>query len=176
MQNNLYQLLVLLILLSCSDRNRIIDPTQNSLLISNPTVVLRTVYGNITLELYPDKAPNTVNRVINLIENGQYDGTPFHKVVPNFVIQTGDLSSRNPEESKKTIKAEINSIQQIKGTIAMARMNDDINSATTQFYIALTRLQHLDDKYTAFGQVVKGLEIIDKIKEGDKIITFTLIK
>jgi cyclophilin family peptidyl-prolyl cis-trans isomerase len=169
----------LFIVVSCDNSNKKGDnPSkwQQEISVANPVIVLRTVHGNISIELLPDKAPNSVTRIIQLVERGAYDGIKFHKVIPNFIIQTGDLSEKFPEESSQPLKAEINNTQHIKGTVALARQNGDLNSATTQFYIALTRLPHLDSKYTVFGKVIKGMDVLDKIRPNDKIITLALIK
>jgi len=147
--------------------------TKNGL--SQESIVIKTVHGNITFKLYPKKAPNTVTRVIKLVNDGFYDGLKFHRVVPNFVIQTGDPTESGRGGSGKKLKAEFNDAQHIKGTVAMAR-TDDPDSADSQFYIALNTLPHLDGKYTVFGQVVDGLDILNKIKKGDVIISMVFNK
>lgn len=147
--------------------------TKNGL--SQESIVIKTVHGNITFKLYPKKAPNTVTRVIKLVNDGFYDGLKFHRVVPNFVIQTGDPTESGRGGSGKKLKAEFNDAQHIKGTVAMAR-TDDPDSADSQFYIALNTLPHLDGKYTVFGQVVDGLNVLNKIKQGDIIISMVFNK
>ncbi len=144
--------------------------------VSNPIITMRTVHGNIDIELLPEKAPSSVTRIIQLVEKGAYDGVKFHRVIPNFIVQTGDISEQFPEENNKPLKAEVNNTQHVKGTVAFARQNGDLDSATTQFYISLTRLAHLDSQYTVFGNVIRGLDVLDKIKQDDKIITLALIK
>lgn len=138
--------------------------------LSQESIIVKTVRGNIEFKLYPKKAPNTVTRIIELVNQGFYDGIKFHRVVPNFVIQAGDPTGTGTSGSGKKLKAEFNDIQHIKGTVAMARTQDP-DSADSQFYIALTTLPHLDKKYTVFGQVVEGLDVIDKIEQNDVIVS-----
>ncbi len=147
--------------------------TKNGL--SQESIIIKTVHGNISFKFYPKKAPNTVTRIIKLVNDGFYDGIKFHRVVPNFVIQAGDPTATGSGGSGKKLKAEFNDAQHIKGTVAMARTNDP-DSADSQFYIALNTLPHLDGKYTVFGQVVEGLDILNKIKQGDVIISMVFNK
>lgn len=140
--------------------------------LSEAKIMIKTVHGNIAFKLYPKKAPNTVTRIIELTQQGFYDGIIFHRVIPNFVIQGGDPTGTGTGGTGKNLKAEFNDIQHIKGTVAMAR-SQDVDSADSQFYIALTTLPHLDKSYTVFGQVVEGMEILESIVQGDKIITMT---
>lgn len=138
--------------------------------LSKEKIILKTVHGNIVFKLYPQKAPNTSRRIVKLTNEGFYDGLSFHRVEPQFVIQTGDPTGTGTGGSGKNLKAEFNDLQHIKGSVAMARSNDP-DSADSQFYIALGTFPHLDGKYTVFGQVVEGMEILDQIKQGDKIIS-----
>lgn len=140
----------------------------NGLSLAKATI--KTVHGNIVFKFYPEKAPNTVNRIVELIKSGFYDGLTFHRVVPNFVIQGGDPTGTGTGGSGKKLKAEFNDVQHIRGTVAMARASDP-DSADSQFYIALTTLPHLDGNYTVFGQVVEGLDLIDKVQVGDKMLS-----
>ena len=127
------------------------DPTQitaESLSVSknglsDESIIIKTVHGNITFKLYPKKAPNTVTRIIKLVNDGFYDGIKFHRVVPNFVIQAGDPTGSGSGGSGKKLKAEFNDAQHIKGTVSMARTSDP-DSADSQFYISLNTLPHLD--------------------------------
>lgn len=141
--------------------------------LSKAKVTLKTVHGSIVFSFYPKEAPNTVTRIMHLIEEGFYDGLTFHRVVPNFVVQGGDPQGTGTGGSGKKLKAEFNEIQHVRGTVAMAR-SQDVNSADSQFYIALSTLPHLDGSYTVFGQVTEGLELLDKIAVGDKILSMTL--
>lgn len=138
--------------------------------LSHDSIVIKTVRGNIEFKLYPEKAPNTVTRIIELVNQGFYDGIKFHRVHPNFVIQAGDPTGTGTGGSGKKLRAEFNDIQHIKGTVAMARTKDP-DSADSQFYIALTTLPNLDEQYTVFGQVIDGLDVINKIQKDDVIIS-----
>ena len=142
--------------------------------LSKATAILKTVHGNIVFKFYPKEAPNTVTRIIELAQQGFYDGLIFHRVVPNFVIQGGDPQGTGTGGSGKMLKAEFNKVAHIKGSVAMARAQDP-DSADSQFYIALTTLPHLDNNYTVFGQVVEGLEILNKVVKGDKILTMSVV-
>jgi cyclophilin family peptidyl-prolyl cis-trans isomerase len=141
--------------------------------LSKTKAILKTVHGNIVFKFYPKKAPNTVTRISELIKQGFYDGLTFHRVVPNFVIQGGDPTATGTGGSGQKLKAEFNDIQHIKGTVAMARAQDK-DSADSQFYVALTNLPHLDRNYTVFGQVIEGIEILEKVQQGDKMLSLSL--
>lgn len=140
---------------------------------SNLEAVLKTIHGNIVFKFFPNDAPNTVTRFIELIQSGFYDGLSFHRVVPNFVIQGGDPTGTGTSGSGKKLIAEFNSRKHLLGSIAMARAKD-IDSADSQFYIALKELPQLDGKYTIFAQVIKGFEVLPQIVKGDKMIFITL--
>ena len=141
--------------------------------LSQLKAILQTTHGSFTIQFYPRKAPVTVARIISLIQAEFYNGITFHRVVPNFVVQGGDPDGTGIGGSGQTLPAEFNDIPHIKGTVAMARKQEP-NSADSQFYIALSRLENLDGQYTVFGQVTKGLEVVDKIRKGDKIISFRI--
>ncbi|MDC1174135.1 peptidylprolyl isomerase [Bacteriovoracaceae bacterium] len=169
---------------SCSkkDENKSVEDSESSSLIqakdlqidknglSKARVVIKTAHGNIVFKFYPMKATGTVTRFIQLTNEGFYDGLKFHRVVPNFVVQGGDPLGTGMGGSGVKLKAEFNNVQHVKGTVAMAR-SEDPNSADSQFYIALTTLPSLDGKYTVFGQVVEGLDLLEKIQIGDKMIS-----
>ena len=142
--------------------------------LSLANAVIKTPRGSVVFKFYPSKAPKTVSRIIQLIQSGFYNDLAFHRVVPDFVVQTGDPQGNGTGGSGQNLKAEFNSIQHIKGTLSMARRSNDVDSADSQFFIALTTLPHLDGQYTAFGQVVEGLSVLDKIAKGDKILSITL--
>ena len=142
--------------------------------LSKISAVIKTVHGNVTFKFYSQKAPHTVTRLVTLINQGFYDGLTFHKVIPNYIIQTGDPSGTGNGGSGVKLKAEFNDIQHIEGTVAMARDHSNPDSADSQFYIALSRLPHLDAKYTVIGQVVEGLNNLYKITSQDKIISLTI--
>lgn len=131
-------------------------------------LVIETKYGPIEIEFYPTEAPKTVSRIKELTETGFYNGLSFHRVVPGFVVQGGDPSGDGTGGSGKKLEAEFNTHQHIEGTVAMARATDP-NSADSQFYISLGRHPHLDKSYTVFGQVVKGMDAVKQIRQGDKM-------
>jgi len=122
--------------------------------------------GIIEFEMYPDTAPKTVAQITELVQKGFYNGLTFHRVVPGFVIQGGDPNGNGTGGSGKNIPAEFNSRKHMLGTVAMARAQDP-NSADSQFYICLDRIPYLDNQYTVFGQVIKGIDVVKKVKVGD---------
>ena len=135
-----------------------------------PEVIFETSKGSFTLELYPDKAPKTVENFLAYVDEGFYDNTIFHRVVPDFVIQGGGFESgMKAKEIRKPVKNESeNRLKNIRGAVSMARrMHPD--TATSQFYINLVHNSRLDYKaknqpgYTVFGRVSKGMDVIDKI-------------
>lgn len=139
-----------------------------------PRVVLDTEKGEITVELDPAAAPLTVANFVKLVESGFYDGMPFHRVEPGFVIQAGDPKFAADPSVSPSLKDETSPIKHLRGAIAMARLFGPEgmvpNSGSTQFYICLGDAPHLDEMgFTAFGQVVEGIEVIDRIAVGDKI-------
>jgi cyclophilin family peptidyl-prolyl cis-trans isomerase len=130
---------------------------------------LETSLGTMTVEFFPDKAPEHVRNFVRLAETGVYDGTAFHRVVRGFVVQTGALTSRAPltEKQRKyvhTLKPEFSDTPHVKGILSMAR-GDDPASATTSFFIVTGNASSLDGKYTVFGRVVDGLPVVDAIEQ-----------
>jgi len=131
--------------------------------------VIETKFGKIVLEFFPDVAPNHVDNFKKLASEGFYDGTTFHRVIPGFVIQGGCPNSKDDDRSNDgtggpgyTIDAEFNSRKHLRGTLSMARSRDP-NSAGSQFYICVKNQPSLDGKYTVFGQVTEGMDVVDKI-------------
>ncbi len=129
--------------------------------------------GVIKWRFYTNDAPNTVARITTLIAEGFYNGIIFHRVVPGFVAQAGDPTGSGAGGSGVKLKAEFNSRKHVKGILSMARTSDP-NSADSQFFIMLGTSPHLDNQYTIFGKVVEGLDVVDTIKQGDKIKSFTI--
>ncbi len=133
--------------------------------------VIESAAGNIVLEFFPEVAPNHVRNFLRLAEQGYYDGTEFNRISKNFVIQGGD-PAKWPENSPNRkmlfdispLKAEFNDTPHDKGILSMAHGSDP-DSATTHYFICLRRAPSLDGKYTAFGRVVEGMEVVDKIAE-----------
>lgn len=136
-------------------------------------LVIETDHGTIECELYPEDAPKTVARIKELAAKGFYNGLTFHRVVPGFVVQGGDPNGTGMGGSGQNLPAEFNKRQHVEGTLAMAR-SQDVNSADSQFYISLGRHPHLDNNYTVFGGVTKGIEAVKKIKQGDKMKTVSV--
>lgn len=137
--------------------------------------IIETNYGNIYIELYPADAPGTVMNFEKLANSGFYDGITFHRVEPGFVVQGGDPEGTGRGGPGYTIKAEISSRKHVKGTVAMARKQYDMDSAGSQFYICLNEQPPLDGKYTIFGQVIEGMNLIEKIAIGDRMNNVTVV-
>jgi len=135
--------------------------------------VIQTEKGEIVFKFYPEDAPNTVANFIKLARQGFYDGLTFHRVVPGFVVQGGDPKGDGTGGPGYTIKAEFNTRSHITGTVAMARGKDP-DSAGSQFYICLARAPHLDGHYTVFGQVTKGMDVVQALKVGDIMTKVTV--
>lgn len=125
-------------------------------------------YGTIELELDSDVAPITVTNFINLVNSKFYDGLTFHRIIDGFMIQGGDPLGNGTGGSRKTIKGEFsengvkNSISHVRGVISMAR-SSDYNSASSQFFIVQEDTTSLDGQYAAFGKVISGMDVVDKI-------------
>ncbi len=140
--------------------------------MQNPLVTIKMQNGGeIKVELYPEKAPNTVNNFISLVKNGFYDGLIFHRVISGFMIQGGDPAGVGTGGPGYCIKGEFtlngfknNDIKHERGVISMARANNP-NSAGSQFFIMHANASSLDGQYAAFGKVVDGMEVVDKIAE-----------
>lgn len=126
--------------------------------------IIETNMGTITIEFYEKDAPKTVKNFVDLAEKGFYDGLTFHRVIKGFVIQGGDPRGDGTGNPGYNIAAEFNKNPHVAGTVAMAR-GQDINSAGCQFYICLGRVPNLDGKYTVFGHVVDGMDVVYKIGE-----------
>jgi peptidyl-prolyl cis-trans isomerase B (cyclophilin B) len=136
----------------------------------NPKVKLTTSMGDIVLELDAEKAPVTVENFVNYVENGQYDGLIFHRIIPGFMVQGGGMEPGMKERSNLSpIKNEAdNGLKNNKGTVAMARTNDP-HSATSQFFINLSDNEFLNHTskdpsgwgYTVFGEVVEGIDVVE---------------
>ena len=134
----------------------------------NEVAVISTTEGDIVIRLWPDVAPKTVENFKKLASEGFYDGTAFHRIVKGFMIQGGDPLSKTENEMVGTggpgykIKAEFNDKPHVRGVISMARSQHP-DSAGSQFFICLADARFLDKQYTAFGQVIKGDEVLGKI-------------
>jgi peptidylprolyl isomerase len=144
------------------------------------TLNLELTTGKVVIRLRPDLAPNHVARVKELTRKGFYDGTVFHRVIDGFMAQGGDPTGTGMGGSDlPPLKAEFTKTPFVRGVVAAARTSDP-NSANSQFFIMFTRYPSLDGKYTVWGEVVSGMENVDKIKRGepvknpDKIIKATI--
>ena len=158
-------------------------------------MLLKLEHGEVEIKLFPDVAPKHVERFTNLVKNKKYDGV-FHRVIDGFMAQTGDVKYGNSLDKNydlnkagtggsdlPDLKAEFNNIPHVRGTLSMARSANP-NSANSQFFICFEDAPHLDRQYTVFGQVVNGMEFVDKIKKGngpngsvenpDKILSITI--
>jgi peptidyl-prolyl cis-trans isomerase B (cyclophilin B) len=137
-----------------------------------PQVLLKTSKGDILLEFYEDEAPNSVANYISLVEKGFYDGTKFHRVEPGFVVQGGDPKGNGTGGPGYRIKCECgrkDHRNHDRGVLSMAHAGKDTGGS--QFFIVLEKANatHLDGKHTVFGHVIKGMDVVDKLKVGDVI-------
>ena len=139
--------------------------------------------GQITLEFFPAEAPKHVENFVNLVRKGFYDGQRFHRVEAGFVVQLGDPQSKklpmdHPDMGTGgpgyTVKAEFNKRPFDRGVLGMARGTDP-DSAGSQFYIMLGPAHFLNGQYTAFGRVVGGMDVVDRVKVGDRVKTITIV-
>lgn len=162
------------------------NPNKNK---QHPTAVITIKeYGDITVELYQDKAPNTVANFISLANSGFYDGLTFHRVIENFMIQGGDPNGNGTGGPGYSIKGEFpdngyenNDVRHEAGVISMGRTQYDLDSAGSQFFICSVTYPSLDGKYAAFGKVTEGLEIVEAISKvktdkNDKPVTDIVIE
>jgi peptidyl-prolyl cis-trans isomerase B (cyclophilin B) len=143
--------------------------TESAADLAKYRAVLESSAGSITVEFFPDKAPEHVRNFLRLAEAGLFDGTAFHRVVRGFVVQTGSLTSRGPVTEKqqkmvRSIAPEFNETRHVKGILSMAR-GDDPGSAMTSFFIVTGEAPSLDGKYTVFGRVVEGMAVVEAIEQ-----------
>tara|TARA_B110000014_G_C19833377_1_gene432180 strand:- start:59 stop:622 length:564 start_codon:yes stop_codon:yes gene_type:complete len=151
----------------------------NNIYAEENTMLLELKNGFVTIELYPDVAPNHVKRFKLLASEKKYDGVVFHRVIDGFMAQTGDVKFGNStsenfdlaragtgDSEYPNLKAEFSDIPHERGTLSMARSNNP-DSANSQFFICFEAAPHLDRQYTVFGKVIKGMEFVDSIKRGD---------
>ena len=142
-------------------------------------MILKLKDGDVKIELFPEVAPNHVERIKTLANEGKYNNVVFHRVIDGFMAQTGDVQFGNSSSDTfdlrragtgssnlPDLKQEFSDIPHEKGTLSMARSSDP-NSGNSQFFICLESAPHLDRNYTVFGKVIEGMEHVDKIKKGD---------
>ncbi len=144
-------------------------PGEALLQPSDEVAVLTTSQGRIVIQFFPDVAPQHVSNFKSLAQSKFFDGTTFHRVIPGFMIQGGDPNSKNDNlmddgigRGPRTLPAEFSKIRHGRGVVSAAR-GQDPNSASCQFFIVVAPAAHLDGQYSAFGQVVAGMEVADKI-------------
>ena len=125
--------------------------------------------GRVTIELRPDLAPNHVSRIKELVRDGFYDGTPFHRVIEDFMAQGGDPTGTGTGGSKKSnLRAEFSKEPHVRGTCSMARSSSP-DSANSQFFICFGDAPWLNGQYTVWGRVVSGMEHVDALKRGEPV-------
>ena len=138
--------------------------------INNPEYMLNidlSTGGRIVIQLYPNVAPNHVDRIKQLARAGFYDGVKFHRVIDGFMAQTGDPTATGQGGSQlPDLKAEFNVTPHLRGTLSMARAESE-DSANSQFFIMLQPRFSLDRRYTAFGRVISGMQYVDAIQKGE---------
>ena len=129
-------------------------------------IIIELEAGNVKIKLRPDLAPNHVKRIVELAEEGFYDGVVFHRVIPDFMAQTGDPTGTGTGSSDKpNLKQEFSNEKHTRGVASMARSSDP-NSANSQFFICYNDASWLDGQYTIWGEVVEGMEFVDSLKKG----------
>jgi len=142
-------------------------PSQALTLDPENTLYLETKHGRVVIKLRPDLAPKHVERIKKLTREGFYDGIVFHRVIEGFMAQTGDPLGNGTGGSKyPDVEAEFNHMPFVRGTVGAARSQNP-NSANSQFFICFGDAQFLNRQYTAWGEVVEGMEFVDKIKRGE---------
>ena len=142
--------------------------------MSNEIAVIETSLGNIEFELLEDVAPGHVQNFKDLANSDFYNGTTFHRVIPGFMVQGGDPNTKSDDRSSHgmggpghTIKAEFNDEPHVRGIVSMARSQDP-DSAGSQFFVVVKDSDFLDGQYTAFGRVVSGMDVVDKIVDSPR--------
>ena len=136
----------------------------------NEVAVIKTAHGEMTIAFWPEVAPKTVENFKTLARKGFYDGTAFHRIVKGFMVQGGDPLTKDPKQESRwgtgdpgyKIKAEFSEKPHVRGVISMARSSDP-HSAGSQFFICLADARFLDEQYTAFGQLIKGDDVLGKL-------------
>ena len=154
--------------------------TINNSIGEENIMILKLKDGDVKIKLFPDVAPNHVERIKKLADNGDYNNVVFHRVIDGFMAQTGDVkfgnSSSNDFDLNRAgmggsnlpdLKEEFSNLPHDRGTLSMARSQDP-NSANSQFFICFKPAPFLDRQYTVFGKVIEGMEFVDKIKRGDQ--------
>jgi len=167
----------ILIFLSFSCDNSKQDDNSTQSAQKQSIVLLKTVHGNTLIRLYPDKAPNTTIRFIELIKDGFYDGLQFYHVAKNSFIETGDPTNKGKLGSGKRMPLEANGLKPKKGSLIMKALKEDRHRCDSQFYIQIAETNFLQDNPLSgvvFGQVTDGLDNLSLIQIGDKILSISI--
>ena len=178
MNNRMFALAILLLLSTLVALPQATQPTSQGQ--TTTVAVLQTDLGNIVISFFPNKAPNHVHNFENLVQSGFYNGTKFHRAVPQFMVQGGDPNTKYPNKStwgqggnvgkngrEVNVNAEFNDVHHRRGIVSMARAQNP-NSASSQFFICLVDAPYLDRQYTVFGEVVEGMNVVDSIVNAPK--------
>ncbi|MFD2183394.1 peptidylprolyl isomerase [Rhodoplanes azumiensis] len=136
--------------------------------VTENTLLLETTQGPVTIEMRPDLAPGHVARIKELVRSKFYDGIVFHRVIEDFMAQTGCPHGTGTGGSGQKLKAEFSREKHVRGTVSMARAQNP-DSGDSQFFICFTEAPWLDGQYTVWGKVTSGMENIDKIKRGEPV-------
>ena len=160
------------------------DKAQYNVKDAENSLLLKLKDGDVVIEMYPEDAPNHVNRIKELVRSGFYNGLKFHRVIDGFMAQTGCPYGTGTGGSGKKLKAEFNKRPHIRGTVSMARAMDP-DSGDSQFFICFADAPWLNGQYTVWGEVTSGMEFVDMIKRGggangmvskpDEIISLSVI-
>jgi peptidylprolyl isomerase len=132
------------------------------------TLVLETTQGDVVIAMRPDLAPQHVARIKELVREGFYDGIVFHRVIEGFMAQTGCPHGTGTGGSGQKLKAEFSDAKHLRGTVSMARAQDP-DSGDSQFFICFEDAPFLNGQYTVWGEVIEGMENVDKIKRGEPV-------
>jgi peptidyl-prolyl cis-trans isomerase B (cyclophilin B) len=182
----LLTLLSVIAVVSCANATVVYAP-NHAAGAKSPIVIMQTVRGTIVIKLFPQDAPISCANFIKLVNKGFYNGLTFHRITqlddtkPSKIVQGGDPNGDGSGGPGYTIKGEFpqngvnNPLRHNAGAVAMARTNDP-NSAGSQFYICVNPVHFLDGQYAVFGQVIKGLDVADQLKVGDKMIKVYMSK
>ncbi|MBN2091086.1 peptidylprolyl isomerase [candidate division KSB1 bacterium] len=164
--------------ISDTEVTEIIQKVQNyqaTPVTKDEIAVIETNLGTIKLEFFTDVAPNHCSNFKKLANSGFYNGTTFHRVIPDFMVQGGDILSRDGNRLNDgsggpgyTVRAEFNQTSHEPGIVSTARRGDDIHSAGSQFFICVARTPHLDGQYTVFARVIEGMDVVYNIANVDR--------
>lgn len=163
-----------LVLVRGAASEQVVSPSGEAALDGSKIAEIQTTAGEIVIRFFPDKAPNHVKNFIALAESGFYDGTNFHRVIPGFMIQGGDPFTKSSPASTwgtggaaNTIDAEFNDVHHRRGIVSMARAQGR-NTASSQFFICVDEAGFLDGEYTVFGEVIRGMDVVDTIVSAER--------